>query len=105
MRIQGNQWPEAVHVEAYAPQVGMAEVRLRDNVRALSDAMHEYDEYVLHVPAREGLEEEIRANLEAWLATGRTLESNPMTTVMRENEEALATCEAALNELGVQTRE
>lgn len=93
MRIQGNVYPENITVESYLPVTGMVEVRLRENVNPLSNALYEYDEYIMLMKDRPGLKADITANLSDWLATLRTLEVNENASafmaVKDENAELL----------------
>lgn len=83
MKVNGNLSPASVSVSAYGPQPGYAEVRIRENVKekTITDedqtvTMFEYDEYMFHIPNRDGLQAEIENNLSAWLASGRSAEYN-----------------------------
>ena len=60
--------------------------------------MYEYDEYVFLLKDREGLQEDIEANLSDWLITGRTLEVNEGASLVQDMK-------AALEILGVNTNE
>lgn len=93
MRAIGNKIPAYVTVESYGPMQGYAEVRLRENIKLTDDANYEYDEYVLHVKDKEGLQQEIENNLTDWLATGRTLEFNQSASAVEDMREALAILE------------
>ncbi len=90
MRIRDNKVPASVTVENYDPIPEYAEVRLRENVRALSDGVYEYDEYILHVRDKDDLQQEIENNLADWLTTGRTLEFNQSASAVEDMREALA---------------
>ena len=61
-------------------------------------SMFEYDEYTFVLPDREGLREDIEANMADWLVTGRTLEVNEGASIIYEMK-------AALEILGVNTNE
>ena len=98
MRVQGNNAPDSVTVEAYLPRKGYAEVRVRENVKQITETdpttgleycLYEYDEYVFHIPEREGLKEEIESNLSDWLATGRVLEVNEGASLVADMKDAL----------------
>ena len=95
MRVKGNQSPQSVTVEAYGLMPGYAEVRLRENIKQLSDNMFEHDEYVLHVKENDGLQTEIENNLADWLTTGRMLEVNYAASIVQDMKEALAILEVA----------
>lgn len=96
MKVTGNNIPEAVHIERYLPKAGYVEVRLTENAVQLEENLWQYDEYVLQIPQRENLAEEIEANLTDWLITGRTLEVN-------ENASEMADRKATMDVLGVAT--
>lgn len=98
MRVRGNLSPNALDIEAFAPMPGYVEVRLRENVKSVTVVdemteaevtMYEYDEYTLHLADKEGLREEIEANLTDWLITGRTLEINEGASIVQDMKEAL----------------
>lgn len=98
MRVRGNLSPNALDIEAFAPMPGYVEVRLRENVKSVTVvdemteaevAMYEYDEYTFHLADKEGLREEIEANLTDWLITGRTLEINEGASIVQDMKEAL----------------
>ena len=89
MKVTGNNIPEAVHIERYLPKAGYVEVRLTENAVQLEENLWQYDEYVLHVRNREGIAEEIEANLGDWLATGRVLETNLNASLVQDMKSAL----------------
>lgn len=98
MRVEGNMIPQFIQVEAYFPRHGYAEVRLRENVKLIDSTtmldgtminLYEYDEYVFLEKDRPNLKEEILANIENWLATGRELEiRNRASTLVDAQDEA-----------------
>lgn len=107
MRVRGNITPAVLTVEPYNPVPGQVEVRLRENIKEVSVVdsmteqavtMYEYDEYVFLLKDREGLQEDIEANLSDWLITGRTLEVNEGASLVQDMK-------AALEILGVNTNE
>lgn len=107
MRVRGNMTPAVVAVEPYRPMPDQVEVRLRENIKEISVVdsmteqtvtMYEYDEYVFLLKDREGLQEDIEANLSDWLTTGRTLEINEGASLVQDMK-------AALEILGVNTNE
>lgn len=86
---------------------GYVEVRLRENVKEVVEVdemtetevtMYEYDEYTFLLKEKEGLAEEIEANMSDWLITGRTLEINESASIVQDMK-------AALEILGVNTNE
>ena len=108
MRVKGNVSPSVLNIEPYAPTAGHVEVRLRDNINPIVEkdemtgqeiSMFEYDEYIFILPDREGLRDEIEANLTDWLSTGRTLEVNPNASIVSEQRRDINAYEAALSEI------
>lgn len=90
MRVRGNISPNVLNIESYEPIEGKIEVRLRENIvpfeeihpmSSVSVTGFEYDEYTFILDDSKGLEKKIRANLEDWLTTGRTLEVDPKATL------------------------
>lgn len=91
MRVQGNASPTAVTVESYWPMPGYVEVRVRENVKDIiptddenAAPLYEYDEYVIRVKEKDGLQAEIESNLAEWLITGRMLEVNENASVVQD---------------------
>lgn len=98
MRVKGNVSPNVLDIEAFAPMPGYVEVRLRENIKPLTVVdemaeaeitMYEYDEYTFHLKEKESLQEEIEANMEDWLVTGRTLEINEGASIVQDMKDAL----------------
>lgn len=98
MRVKGNVSPDVLGIEAFAPMPGYVEVRLRENIKEIhvldemteaEITMYEYDEYTFHLRDKEGLQEEIEANMSDWLTTGRTLEINEGASIVQDMKEAL----------------
>lgn len=98
MRVKGNVAPNVLDIERYRPMPGYVEVRLRENINEVTvvDGMteqeikiFEYDEYTFIVREREGLHEEIEANMADWLVTGRTLEINESASIVQDMKAAL----------------
>lgn len=97
MRVRGNVSPAVIILEPYHPKPGYAELRLRENVREISEidkiteqtiVQYEYDEYTFLLKEKDGLKAEIEANLNDWLVTGRTLEVNEYATIMQDMKDA-----------------
>lgn len=91
MRVQGNASPSAVTVESYWPMPGYAEIRLYENIVDITPTdienpapLFEYDEYVIRVKEKDGLQAEIESNLAEWLITGRMLEVNENASVVQD---------------------
>lgn len=108
MRVSGNVYPSVLNIEPYAPKAGHVEARLRNNINPIvakddmtgkEISMFEYDEYTFVLPDREGLRDEIEANLTDWLATGRTLEVNPNASIVADQRRDINAYEAALSEI------
>lgn len=107
MRVQGSGLPETISIESYFPKPGTVEVRLRENIegRTYTDeitqrqyTMYEYDEYLFHLPEKEGLREEIEGNLDEWLLTGRTIEVNARASIVQDMRTALTIMGVNINE-------
>ena len=108
MRVSGNAAPNAVEVWSYPANPRMAEVRIRENVKAVVETdtqtqaeitMYEYDEYTFHVPDREGLQDDIESHLDEWIATGRTLEVNESASIVVDQRCHINAYEQALSEI------
>lgn len=98
MRVRGNISPVTLSVETYLPLEGYVEVRLRENIKEVTETdpqtdttltMFEYDEYTFLLKDREGLQEDIENNLSDWLITGRTLEVNESASIVQDMKAAL----------------
>lgn len=98
MRVRGNISPVTLSVESYLPLEGYVEVRLRENIKEVTETdpqtetpltMFEYDEYTFLLKDREGLQEDIESNLSDWLITGRTLEVNESASIVQDMKAAL----------------
>ena len=92
MRVKGNVSPVTLSMESYLPLEGYVEVRLRENIKEVTDidpqtetsiTMFEYDEYTFL------LKEDIESNLNDWLITGRTLEVNESASIVQDMKAAL----------------
>ena len=108
MRVNGNVAPATLLIEPYAPLDGYVEVRLREDIKKVTDPqtgiaapMYEYDEYIFLLKDRGGLRNEIEANLTDWLATGRTLEVNPNASIVADQRRDINAYEQALSEIEV----
>lgn len=91
MRVQGNGSPAAVTVVSYWPMPGYVEVRVSENIVDITPTdienpapLFEYDEYVIRVKEKAGLQSEIESNLAEWLITGRMLEVNENASVVQD---------------------
>lgn len=116
MRVKGNISPNALSIAPYAPKAGHVEVRIRDNITHTVEkddmtgqeiSMFEYDEYTFILHDREGLREDIEANMADWMATGRTLEVHENASIVADQRWDINSYEQALSEieaaLGVNT--
>lgn len=98
MRVRGDTSPNTISIETYPQQEGYVEIRLRENITEQTEQINEqpikyfdYDEYLLVVPNREGLQKEIETNLDEWILTGRTLEFDENASKAHEMRDALET--------------
>lgn len=98
MRVKGNISPNVLNIEPYRPMEGYVEARLRENIKAVTEVdemtgqeiqMFEYDEYTFVLRDREGLREDMEANMNDWLVTGRTLEVNEGASIVQDMRAAL----------------
>ena len=96
MRVRGDASPNTISIETYPQQDGYVEIRLRENITEQTEQVDEqqvkyfdYDEYLLVVPNREGLQNEIETNFEDWVLTGRTLEFNANASIAQDMRNAL----------------
>lgn len=96
MRVRGDVSPNTISIEAYPQQDGYVEIRLRENIQEVTEQIDEkqiksydYDEYLLVVPNREGLQNDIETNFEEWILTGRTLEFNVNSSIAQDMRNAL----------------
>ena len=90
MKRTGGKPSKRVTLSYYDPKPDYVEVRLRENVRQRPDGEFEYDEYVIHVKEKDGLQAEIESNLAEWLATGRMLEVNENASVVQDMRTEIA---------------
>ena len=96
MRARGDVSPKTISIETYPQQEGYVEIRLRENITEKTEQINEqpvkyfdYDEYLLVVPNREGLQNEIETNFNDWVLTGRALEFNDNASIARDMKNAL----------------
>ena len=104
MRVRGNVIPEILTIEPYPAREGYAEVRLRENIREVTETdtaatMFEYDEYAFYLKVREGLQEDIESNFNDWVVTGRTLEVDERASALCAAKQTNAEYESALSEI------
>lgn len=107
MRVRGNVSPKLLDIESYRPMPGYVEARIRENVKEVTVVdsmteseivMYEYDEYTFLLKEKDGLREEIEANMSDWLITGRTLEINESASIIQDMKEALEILEVNVSE-------
>ena len=105
MRVRGNISPATLSVETYLPLEGYVEVRLRENIKEVTEtdpqtetsfSMFEYDEYTFVLKAREGLREDIESHFDEWTATGRTVEVNENASVVQDIKAEITDAVAAM---------
>ena len=98
MRVRGNVSPATLSVETYLPLEGYVEVRLRENIKEVTETdpqtetsvtLFEYDEYTFFLKDREGLREDIESHFDEWTATGRTIEVNESASIVQDMKAAL----------------
>lgn len=96
MRVRGDVSPNTISIETYPQQEGYVEIRLRENITEQTEQINEqpvkyfdYDEYLLVVPNREGLQKDIETNFDEWILTGRTLEFNDQASMAQDMQNAL----------------
>ena len=83
MKVQSAVAPEFLSINRFYPMPGYMEIRLRENInsiRSTDDAsdnpevVFEFDEYILKLKNRDGLEADIKANFDAYLTEARNIE-------------------------------
>lgn len=76
MRVRGdNAPPGAYSMEPQPGKPGYVCVRLWEHARQVTEEQHwEYDEYQMIVPERAGLQADIEAHIDEWIATARSME-------------------------------
>lgn len=84
MKIQGNNFPDIIHIEPYQLKKGYVEVRLTENVEQLEENLYKYDEYVIRTKDKDDLKKEIENNLDEWIATGKSIEVNVMASIVQD---------------------
>ena len=105
MRVKGGTYPKPLLMEDYLPLDGYVEVRLRENVKEITETddmtgtsvrMFEYDEYTFHLKYRIDLRENIENHLDEWMATGRTVEVNESASIVQDMKAAITDTVAAM---------
>ena len=72
---------------------GMAEMRFRENIISKKDdkgdTIYNYDEYLLIVTDRDGLEKIVQDNMEVWLAYAKQQETDNQAQAVRDKRDKL----------------
>lgn len=106
MKVRSSVAPKSISINKFYPKPGYMEVRLRENVNIIQlinkvtqtlDTAFEYNEYILKIKDREGLEADINANFDTYLTEARNIELRKDELVW--NRQQLAEYEAELAEL------
>ena len=87
MKANGSIQPDTLSFEHRFD--GMAEMRFRENISQNNDGGFTYDEYVLTIPDRDGLEKIVQDNLEVWLAYAKQQETDNQAQAARDKRDKL----------------
>jgi hypothetical protein len=91
MKVNGSISPPALSFEHRFD--GIAEMRFRENITSKKDekgnTIYSYDEYILTMPDRDGLEKIVTDNTAVWLAYAETQEVNQLATDVRTQRDKL----------------
>ena len=68
---------------------GTAEMRFRENISQNNDGGFTYDEYVITIPDRDGLEKIVQDNLPVWLAYAKQQETDNQAQAVRDKRDKL----------------
>ena len=68
---------------------GMAEMRFRENISKNDDGSFTYDEYLLSMQDRAGLEKIVQDNMEVWLAYAKAQEAEQLAANARTQRDKL----------------
>lgn len=68
---------------------GTAEMRFRENISQNNDGGFTYDEYVLTMTDRDGLEKIVQENMEVWLAYAKQQETDNQAQAVRDKRDKL----------------
>lgn len=83
MKVQSAVAPEFFSINRFYPMPGYMEIRLRENINSIRptddasdnpEVVFEFDEYILKLKNRDGLEADIKANFDAYLIEARNIE-------------------------------
>lgn len=86
MKVNGSISPTALSFEHRFD--GMAEIRFRENIVETNDG-YSYDEYLILMPYRDGLQKNIEDNMTTWLAYAKNQESIKLAQDIRETRDRL----------------
>ena len=91
MKVNGSISPPALSFEHRFD--GMAEMRFRENITDSKDdkgdTIYNYDEYLLIMIDRDGLEKIVQDNLPVWLAYAKVAETDNQAQAMRDKRDKL----------------
>ena len=91
MKANGSISPPALSFEHRFD--GMAEMRFRENITDSKDekgnTIYNYDEYLLIVTDRDGLEKIVQDNMEVWLAYAKQQETDNQAQAVRDKRDKL----------------
>jgi hypothetical protein len=107
MRVTSNISPEILVIEDYHALPGYVEIRLRENIKKVSEiepltkqevTVFEYDEYTFLQKDRPGLREDVEANMSDWVITGRSFEINERASIYQDMKRALEIMGVSIDE-------
>lgn len=91
MKVNGSISPPALSFEHRFD--GIAEMRFRENITSKKDdkgnTIYSYDEYILAMTDRDGLEKIVQDNLPVWLAYAKVAETDNQAQAMRDKRDKL----------------
>ena len=87
MKVNGSISPPALSFEHRFD--GIAEMRFRENISKNDDGSFTYDEYLLSMQDRSGLEKIVQDNMEVWLAYAKTQEAEQLAANARTQRDKL----------------
>ena len=91
MKVNGSISPPALSFEHRFD--GIAEMRFRENIISKKDdkgnTIYSYDEYILAMTDRDGLEKIVQDNMEVWLAYAKQQETDNQAQAVRDKRDKL----------------